>query len=271
MEEIKPQIRHQEIGISIFNIIASIDPTGIGSVLQESLYAYAGRVKQERLNLFTENLKEYFEKENKDEIDTEFLRSSDFGQFFEQTLRKVVENKSERKLIIFRDIFINNIKAKNISDFSETFLNIVAQLHEKQIEILKTHLPIDNEFFELKLNAEKLGNIIRDLNAKLPEEKVKASHGFANDVNKIESDLTTQNYLLAQHNQKISLHRAKMESLDANFFNLEENIYSFYLQDLVSKCLLVDVSYSHFDSTKPFSDTLITEFGKELLKFIEAK
>jgi len=128
--------KNQQVARSILNvIIRNIHPV-FGVIISESIFDYWGRIKQDRVNAFGVKLKEYFETVSDQEIDEEFLRSEDFAQFFEMVIRKVSETKSEEKLKIFRDILINNIQSKEIDDFSETFLNLVSQLQEKQIKAL---------------------------------------------------------------------------------------------------------------------------------------
>lgn len=56
--------------------------------------------------------------------------------------------------------------------------------------------------------------------------------------------------------------------LNAEVFQMDEDLYRFYLQDLNSKALLHDDSLS-FDKHRPVIYTNITPFGREFLKFLE--
>ena len=56
--------------------------------------------------------------------------------------------------------------------------------------------------------------------------------------------------------------------LNAEVFQMDENLYSFYLQDLNSKALLNDDAMS-IDKRRPVIFTYITPFGREFLKFLE--
>ncbi len=142
-------IKHQQAAASILNVLTNSIPI-VGPALSEGLYNYWNNVKQERLNIFVEKFKDYLEKNNNDEINPEFLRTEDFAQFFELVLRKVTETKSHKKLEVFKDILINNIKAREINDFADTFLNLISQLHEKQIELLKDLHNNEKHFSEKK-------------------------------------------------------------------------------------------------------------------------
>jgi len=56
--------------------------------------------------------------------------------------------------------------------------------------------------------------------------------------------------------------------LNAEDFQMDEDLYRFYLQDLTSKALLHDDALS-FDKRRPTIYTHITPFGREFLKFLE--
>ncbi|MCD6066188.1 MAG: hypothetical protein K0S33_1014 [Bacteroidetes bacterium] len=127
-------VKYTEAFNSFVNVIANILP--FGNVIAEGLINYHGRIKQERLNLFVEKLREYMEQIHEDEINPEYLKSEDFLQLFESVIRKVVETRSEEKLSRYRDILVNNIKAQKSADYSETFLTLVSQLQEEQIVTL---------------------------------------------------------------------------------------------------------------------------------------
>jgi len=54
----------------------------------------------------------------------------------------------------------------------------------------------------------------------------------------------------------------------AEFFQFNESLYKYYLQDLFSKGLLFDDGINRWD-IRPFELLEITEFGMQFLKFIE--
>jgi hypothetical protein len=56
--------------------------------------------------------------------------------------------------------------------------------------------------------------------------------------------------------------------LNAEEFQMDEDLYRFYLQDLNSKSLLYNDALS-FDKHRPVIYTYITPFGREFLKFLE--
>jgi hypothetical protein len=56
--------------------------------------------------------------------------------------------------------------------------------------------------------------------------------------------------------------------LNAEVFQMDEDLYRFYLQDLTSKALLHDDAMS-FAKRRPVIYTYLTPFGREFLKFLE--
>ncbi|WP_427339604.1 hypothetical protein [Caloranaerobacter sp. DY30410] len=60
----------------------------------------------------------------------------------------------------------------------------------------------------------------------------------------------------------------KNEKVNYTTFGIDKNTYNFYIQDLISKCLLIDDSINRYD-TRPLDMVKITEFGKDFLDFIK--
>ena len=53
----------------------------VGGLLNEVVFEYSGRIKQERLNRFVELLQEYFHEKRDLEINVEDLKTEDFHDF----------------------------------------------------------------------------------------------------------------------------------------------------------------------------------------------
>lgn len=92
----------------------------------------------------------------------------------------------------------------NYVEFTDTFLDIIYKLNEKEIEILEYFNQIDD-----------------------PNKRVK------NDM-----------------------------------FDINEDKYNFYIQDLISKCLLIDDSINRV-GTRPLTIIKITKFGEDFLEYIK--
>ena len=146
-EDSKIQLKHA--AISAKNVVLSSIPI-CGTILDEVLFGYRSRVKQERLNRFVEELEKYFRSIHSGDIDREHLESEEFGDIFESILRRVVNTASEEKMHRFKKILLNEMTRTYTSDFKETFLDIVSRINEDQILIL-------NRFREVK-DCESEGN-----------------------------------------------------------------------------------------------------------------
>jgi len=143
------KIQLEQAAISAKNVIFSNIPF-FGTILDEVLFEYRSRVKQERLNRFVEELEKYFRLIHSGDIDREHLESEEFGDIFESILRRVVNTASEEKMHRFKKILLNEMTRTYTSDFKETFLDIVSRINEDQILIL-------NRFREVK-DCESEGN-----------------------------------------------------------------------------------------------------------------
>jgi len=136
------KIQLKQAAISAKNVIFSNIPF-FGTILDEVLFEYRSRVKQERLNRFVEEFERYVRSMRSCEVDQKYLKSEEFGDIFESILRRVVNTASEEKVHRYKKILLNEIKHIYESDFKETFLDIAFRINDDQILIL-------NHFREVK-------------------------------------------------------------------------------------------------------------------------
>jgi hypothetical protein len=234
-----PNVAQHAAATAIFNSLVGAIPV-VGPAIQEGLVDYWGRVKQERINLFLEGLKGYFESLNNSEIDPEFLRSEDFAQFFELVIKKVSETKSEAKHEYFRNILKNNLRTRSISDFSETFLNIIGQLHVQQIEILANHIHVDEEYYEQDRQIYDIKRKVDDLREKLRQENELNEKGKANNSTAVQTELDKWFRLLNEKTLRHDSITQEFKKFNADFEYITKPTFNFYIHDLASKSLLVD-------------------------------
>jgi len=186
------------------------------------------QIKQQRVIRFIEMLSEYFGKENINKMFNENLTKEYFLDLFEDVIFHVTRNKIERKLLYFRNILINNIEQNIQSDFTESFLDILLKINEKQIIILETYRKAKND--EIVSDDELF------------------HHGvYGGSISKINSSYRKHNY-----------------------YNLGEAEYSNYVQDLISKALLINLA-DIYNTTIPFELIEISTFGISFLDFIKHK
>ncbi len=153
----------------------------IDTLLNDCLFENRSRIKQDRLNSFTNSFAEYMVGINESEIDIEYIKSDDFSDIFESIVRRVMLNGSKEKATVFKNVLLNHILGKNKTDHSETFLDILSRLNEKQIIILDVYRKIKNKEIHLDEDLPKRG--ITDLGFELRLAKERNAGYFGLDKN----------------------------------------------------------------------------------------
>tara|TARA_R110002072_G_scaffold7473_10_gene40187 strand:- start:2863 stop:3660 length:798 start_codon:yes stop_codon:yes gene_type:complete len=259
----------EEISKTATKVLFGIIPY-IGDALDEVVFEHRSRIKQNRINQFVESFKEFYKSLNIKQVKIDDIKSEEFGDVFEAILRSVANNRSKHKIEHFKNILANQIQHANYTDFTETYLDIVSKLNEVQISILKSHNEIKTPIEELTKKEEQLTETIKKLK-KIKEgliDKAKIKR-----LNKNES-IAEKEYEIA----KSELERKKIQDSikdkdvirNSEFYSLKQGDYIFYIQDLVSKSLLVDEGIGKHDY-KPYRLMTISEFGKKFLEFLEYK
>jgi hypothetical protein len=267
--ETKPSIKAQNAAIGILNVITNNIPY-VGTAISEGLYDYWGRVKQDRLNKFTEMFGMYLKEVSQDDFDEEYLRSEDFAMFFEIVLRKVTETKSNTKLEIFRDILLGKMKSKSSNDFSETFLNIISQLNEKQIEILSVLSRPSEESTELHSKIRSIKDKIEDQRIKYQDE----NSANVRNAGVIRVDIENKKLEDLQYelNKLLKVDETNKKKWNSEYTFLFSDEMAVNVGDLEAKGLIKYTdgrTAGRFDGGIGFPFYLMTEFGKQFVKFIK--
>ncbi|MDR6158869.1 hypothetical protein QF023_002385 [Chryseobacterium sp. SLBN-27] len=219
----------------------------IGTPLNEILFEHRGRIKQDRLNKFLQNLKDYFDSVREVSINESYINSEEFGDIFESIIEKVTATQSEEKVKRFKQILLKQIEIPEKREYIESFLDIVSKITDKQFEILIKQNDYTKEYINLLEKIERI-----DISEDNP-------NGFAYHINSHErQELINKSENLFQEFQ-----------LSTNY-GLEKNEYLFLIQDLISKSLLYDAGVGRFD-VKPFEIVLITDYGSSFVKYISEK
>jgi hypothetical protein len=102
-----------------------------GTAFNEVFFDYHSRIKQNRLNNFTEILAEYFEQHQDIQIDN--IKTEHFADIFETVLKRVVQTKSKSKLKRFRTILINELKNPTEQiELVDLYLDLITTLELQQ-------------------------------------------------------------------------------------------------------------------------------------------
>jgi len=255
-------IHLKEAGISAVKSALSAIPYA-GQVLNEILFDYRGRIKQERINSFALLLIEYFSSAT--EVKIESLKTEGFSDLFEAVIKRVTQTSSGQKHQRFRDILVNYIEQPVfLGDHSETYLDLITQLNETEIHILKYHEVFDGVYLKRGIELQDLEVELVDKREQLRREKDLEEKGLANDLPLIEAEVE-------KVDTEMRVEKNKMEQLamyrTPGFYNLSENDFFYFKQTLYNKALLTDHGVGAI-GTHPFELMGITEFGKKFLQFL---
>ena len=250
-------MNQKEIVVSTFKSIFGLIPYG-GNALDELIFEYNGRIKQNRLNRFIEVLEDNFTAESG--INLENIKTEDFNDLFESVLRRVVQTKSELKLIRFKDILVKELSSPSENaELIDHYLDLISNLTEEEISILYNH-----RFFTLHYEDEidEMNRLKDNLNALEDQLKkqtiVIGVSEFQKPRDEVEHNFEIKkNYILSFTKYKT-----------ADFYNLSENQFMFYKQRLFPKGLLIDNPMNRIGNV-PFAHMGITEFGIEFIEFIK--
>jgi hypothetical protein len=148
-----------ETGLIAAKGIVAIIPTlgGVLTSVWSDIEAVQAKRKQERLEEFYLSLKDEVEK-IKEQINSSYVNQPDFLDIFELTAKHIVNERTEEKRILFKNIFINSIIEKDCSyDKTEKYLKILEQMNSLELLILRVlRKPV-------QFNEEQ-GEIIKDPN-----------------------------------------------------------------------------------------------------------
>lgn len=238
----------------------------LGDVFNE-LFDYGSRVKQNRLNTFTEYLESYFQ--NKGSVDFRNLTTEEVYDFFDSVFRKVVRTTSDAKLRIYRDILIQKIEhPEQTANFDEIFLDLVEQLSEIEIRILFNHLRYEREIGNEVQKHVDLLNITYEKDRQRTAEYKLKQDGLPNRFEELEIEHTEAKQAADEQQEKVN---TVAFLIQMEYFNLSEAEYLYFKQTMASRGLVVDTDnerrgkgmYSH-----PFWRVRLTHLGKRFIEFI---
>jgi hypothetical protein len=108
----------------------------VGGLLNEVAFDHRARTKQRRMEEFVAGLSAEISLVRQDAIDMAYLRSDNFGDLLEATLRRVVTTGGTEKRERLRRVLVRQMQAPIPSDYQDLFLDLISAVTEKEIEIL---------------------------------------------------------------------------------------------------------------------------------------
>jgi hypothetical protein len=251
------KIDKKEILVSTAKSIFGAIPCG-GTALNELFFEYNGRLKQNRLNQFVEILAENFTKDANINLDN--IKTEDFNDLFESVLRRVVQTKSELKLIRFKNILIKELNSPTESvEVIDHYLDLISSLTEEELTILYNHRHFTVKFEEEINELNRHQSNLTSLDEKLRKERLVINES---EFQKPYDELKITYEKKKKHIDSFTKYKK------AEFYGLPENNFMFYKQRLFSKGLLIDNRMNRISSL-PFENMGITEFGMEFIDFIK--
>ena len=263
----------KEVGVSAIKGAIGAIPFA-GTALNEVIFEGRSRLKQERINNFILMLQGYMENVSESDTDFNYMKTEEFSDIIESVLIRVSNTRSLEKRKRFRNLLIGQITIQEKPKFSEHFLDIINQIEEIQILILR-----NMEMFSESCNTSfftnyfELQNEILKQKEKLKIERERQKNGYANNFISAQKELST---LQLKANL---MHKTIMEGFDkydnATIHGLEWGEYDFFVLDLISKGLLrerlVPVKEDATNQLPVAQIKEITTYGIEFLKFIKEK
>ncbi|MDX2361991.1 MAG: hypothetical protein QNK23_14370 [Crocinitomicaceae bacterium] len=260
----------------------------VGTVFNELAFDYSGRLKQQRLNTFTEKLKDYFESIGEDEIDIENILTEDFHDMFEAILKKVSLTQSEAKLERFKNIIVGQLKTPSEFESVERYVEITGRLTEKQMAILYSYYTnakyrdeCDEQISNLKLQQQSAEDRYDELNEELQKLKENLGYKFTtHESEEIDSQIEELNNLIRiefdkrnnTSNEGDNLTKKMNDSFGGKTheeLELSKSEFDYLLNDL-SSMFLLEKKLGDAKWRGTMSYYILTSFGKGYVEFVEA-
>ncbi|MFC0878982.1 hypothetical protein ACE01N_20475 [Saccharicrinis sp. FJH2] len=248
---------NKEIVISTAKSIFGVIPYG-GALLDELFFEYNGRIKQNRLNHFIEILVEFFTEDANVKIEN--IKTENFNDLFESVLRRVVQTKSDLKLIRFKDILLKELEnPTEQTELIDLYLDLITTLSEEELIILYHHREFDTKYDAERKNLDQLTAKLATVKKKMDQETIIV----------IESKYKKEFDSLSLEIKQIKTKHTELDKYrKSDFYNIDNQKFGFYKQRLYSKGLLIDWGIGRID-TDPFEMMSITQFGIEFIEFIK--
>lgn len=264
MSELNKKEIVKEGGISTLKGLIGAIPFA-GTAINEAVFEARGRIKQNRINTFIENLGEYLNQFKEEDLNLEQIKNDDFGDFFEELIIKVSKTRSESKRKAFQTLLANQLVNPSPIDFAELILGTISSLQEKQIPILyKLYDHYDSPYTTYKgilIGQEReLARIEKELKKEYWQLDSAEDAMFVDEIKDLENKIET---VKKEIKESKAIVEENKEPYLAKTYDCENYEFYFLIQDLVNKGLLVDLGMKY--NAEPFDLVEITSLGMELI------
>ncbi|MEX1190435.1 MAG: hypothetical protein WEA99_00585 [Brumimicrobium sp.] len=242
----------------------------VGGAIIELGFEHRARVKNERVFAFADELKQYFDKINQEQVNQEFINSNRFTDIFEDIISLVAKTDDAQKRNRFKELLIGTTIPNSKVDQFEIFLELTSKLHENQIILLKKFYQAKSAIQQLEKDVFDLNNELQSsmshekrLKRKAEDGSIKPSESIAKQIEN--SRNIEKNRILKENEVK------KLMSVSRNDLvgESEDNI-NIFIDDLLAKRLLLDVSQlEHGEKSNSYGRMVISPLGYHYINFLK--
>lgn len=254
-----PEERQQMANLTLRTILGMFPI--VGPILKDILFEYRSRVQQDRINHFVGRLEGSFTNYG---INIGNLENEETLDLLENIFKKALQTRSEQKREYLKNILMQGLKDKAEIDYCEVFAELIVSIHHKQIEILTVHQ-------NYLINGKSALVTRRELKTKYDRTQhlieVGIPESSAAVLSKYMLPHKTQKDLDAEIDTASKLIETYKKECTAHGFELDEDKYKYFIQDLLSKGLLSDDGVGSI-GTVPLEIMSLTKFGNKFLKFV---
>ena len=225
-----------------------------GVVLDELLFEYGGRLKQDRINSFVEDLMPHINIKELENLDSE--EKENFHDLLNSALNKVSRNKSIEKRALYRQVILNHKNYLNVElDLTNIYLDLIESLTIKELSIIESYAKHHDYYLELNKIQKEHDKSIEKLQSLLEQHKLskKEFEYQCEDLNKKNSEAIIGLSTLPKFQE-------------CSYYNISDGQFIFLKQRLISLGIFYQ---SNMTMSGTFSFYGLSQFGKDFNLFLK--
>ena len=254
-----PRLSH-EIESLLRSAISSVPY--VGTLLNEILFEYRSRVKQDRLNAFIEQLET--EIRGRGEIGPQEMTPA-LSDFVETVLARAMKVNTIEKRDRLASILIGRIVNYTPVDFEEQFIALVCELTEKQFEILSMHFRFNEVVPLLYREMRDLDNEIASLYQRIGSRTGSSRSTVSNEeVNSIRLEIRQ---LVERKNNAMRRMPFSSTKRSAAFYLVDQAGYASLIYDMIGRGLMHDVGLE-MGGYQKLEVLEVTSYGRKFVEYV---
>jgi len=207
-----------------------LNGSSYGKILSYSLFDFRSKLKQDRLNEFTKFLMTKFELITKPNPSIRDIQQQEIlSDILERIVKKIISKNQKEKYNYYKNIIQKNIFNKIEYDENQIFIDILDEINSIELLILND---FNSNYYVVPKNIQKENEL---------------DGGSTEDI----EEPIKKHYIEVSQKMRIS-----------------ESESRYFLQHLISKGLLLDISSSVYIFSEQYNVIKISDFGISFLSFI---